>query len=159
MKRTASKRAVEWLAAAAPDPRKCKRDWEHGESGTTLLAAGRLWDVLIVPEDLGLFTLDVLLRLPLFDPGPVLADFDSHRIGFFLPPDTSSLWTGAGVRYARKGTWIVAPAPMRTTGAIRWLEPPDGSGLLNSPDILELALRRAAVQLATTLEGSGTGAH
>jgi hypothetical protein len=38
-------RGVEWLAAAAADPRSCKWEWDHGE-GVALLEVGRFWDVL-----------------------------------------------------------------------------------------------------------------
>ncbi len=58
------KQAVEWLAAAALDPQECKRQWDHGE-GTALLAAGRYWDVLSVPDRLGLLALDLLWSDPL----------------------------------------------------------------------------------------------
>ena len=60
--------AMEWLAAAAIDPRSCKRQW-YGESGIAVLACGRFWDVLSVPEDIGVLALDSLLRMPQV-PGP-----------------------------------------------------------------------------------------
>lgn len=46
--------AVEWLAAAAPEPESCRWEWERSPLGVTLLPAGRLWDVLICPGGLGL---------------------------------------------------------------------------------------------------------
>lgn len=58
-----------WLAAAAADPRACKWEWDHGE-GIALLEAGRFWDLLSVPERLGLLTLDLLWRPALPVPGP-----------------------------------------------------------------------------------------
>src|SRR5690606_39547788 len=77
------KQAVEWLAAAATDPQACKRAWDHG-NGTALLAAGRYWDVLSVPDRLGLLALDVLWHDPLKTPGPTLVDVTARRVGFFL---------------------------------------------------------------------------
>ncbi|MDX2851667.1 hypothetical protein [Actinacidiphila glaucinigra] len=145
MRNAAPKQAMEWLAAAAADPRACKREWEHGESGTVLLPAGRFWDVLVVPEDLGLLALDALLRLPRTEPGPTLADTASHRVGFFLPPDPVSRWVGTGIRYAGRGAWIAVPPPNRAAGALRWLVPPDGTGTLHTPTSVELALFQAAV--------------
>ncbi|MDX3071300.1 hypothetical protein ACIP98_08150 [Streptomyces sp. NPDC088354] len=147
MRNTAPKQATEWLAAAAADPRACKREWEHGESGTALLPAGRFWDVLSVPEDLGLLALDALLRMPGAEPGPTLADAASHRVGFFLPPDPASRWVGSGIRYAGAGAWIAVPPPYRAAGggALRWLVPPDGNGTLYTPTVVELALFQAAV--------------
>ncbi|MGV9457240.1 hypothetical protein [Streptomyces sp. NPDC003635] len=154
--------AVEWLAAAAIDPRACKRDWQT-DRGTAVLGAGRFWDVLSVPEELGLFALDVLLRSehpgPAAAPGvgPVLADFAAHRVGFFLPPDPRSRWVGDGIRYAGKGTWIAVPAPQRSSGPLRWLVPPDGSGTLCSPDAVEVAFQQAAAILAALLDPSRPG--
>lgn len=66
-------KAMKWLAAAADDPQAYERDCRR--SGTIhLLAAGRLWDVLIVPACLGLRAADMLDDLPRVGPGPVLLD-------------------------------------------------------------------------------------
>ena len=54
--------AAEWLAAAAQDPQTCKNDWRHGSTSVHLLAAGRFWDVLIIPTCLGLRAADILNR-------------------------------------------------------------------------------------------------
>ncbi|MEV0910013.1 hypothetical protein [Streptomyces hokutonensis] len=151
--KTDARQAVEWLAAAATDPRVCKRQW-HGEEGTAVLACGRFWDVLSVPEELGLLALDVLLRTPQQEPGPTLADFAAHRVGFFLPPDPDSRWVGSGIRYAGQGSWIAAPSPQRATGSLRWLVPPAGSGILYAPAAVELALLQAAGTLATLVNSA-----
>jgi hypothetical protein len=139
--------AVEWLVSAAPDPAGCRWAWERDPLGVTLLPAGRLWDVLVVTGDLGYPALDVLTRCR-SAPGPVLADFGDARVGFFVPPGTAARWLGTGVRGAGRGTWIVVPYPGRTSGGVRWLVPPDGSGTLNDPAVLELALHEAAAPLA-----------
>lgn len=135
--------AVEWLAAAAPEPESCRWEWERSPLGVTLLPAGRLWDVLICPGGLGLAALEVLYRLT-DRPGPVLADREDTRIGFFVPPGTTGHWLGTGVRGAGLGSWIVVPHPARTVGGVRWLVPPDGSGVLTGPGLLETALHAAA---------------
>ncbi|MEU7057946.1 hypothetical protein [Streptomyces sp. NPDC046197] len=133
---------VEWLAAAAPNPRACKRAWDQG-SGIALLEAGRYWDVLSVPDQLGLLTLDVLWRCDLRTPGPTLVDTAAHRVGFLLPPDPGGQWVGSGVRHASKGSWVAVPPPYRPARFLEWLIPPDGSGALHQPPALETALRRA----------------
>ncbi|WP_370084112.1 hypothetical protein [Streptacidiphilus sp. MAP12-16] len=138
--------AVEWLSAAAPDPEACRWEWERSALGITLLPAGRVWDVLIVPGDLGRLTADVLLRLD-SDPGPVLADFADFRVGFFVPPGTAARWVGTGVRTAGRGTWLAIPYPGRAGRGLRWLVPPDGSGTLVDPVMLELAMHEAAAVL------------
>ncbi|MEU3840570.1 hypothetical protein AB0E88_11110 [Streptomyces sp. NPDC028635] len=142
-----AKTAVEWLASVAPDPEACRWEWERSPLGVALLPAGRAWDVLILPGDLGYPTLDVLTRI-LDRPGPVLVDFGDHRMGFFVPPGTAGRWVGTGVRSAGAGTWIVVPRPGRSAGAVRWLVQPDGSGTLTDPALLELAMHEAAAALA-----------
>ncbi|MDX2592589.1 MULTISPECIES: hypothetical protein [Streptomyces] len=140
-------RGVEWLAAAAADPRACKWEWDHGE-GIALLEAGRFWDVLSVPERLGLLTLDLLWRPGLPVPGPTLVDTKAGRVGFLLPPDPSAAWVGAGLRYATKGSWVSVPPPYRPARSLEWLIPPDGTGALHAPGTLEEALREANGTLA-----------
>ncbi|WP_320773222.1 hypothetical protein [Streptomyces sp. CRN 30] len=143
-----AKTAVEWLASVAPDPEVCRREWERNPLGIALLPAGRAWDVLILPSRLGYPTLDVLTRV-LDQPGPVLADFGDARAGFFVEPGTAARWLGTGVRTAGDGTWIVVPHPGRpAVSGIRWLVPPDGSGTLIDPALLELAMHEAAAGLA-----------
>ncbi|MBQ0853087.1 hypothetical protein ACFU96_38425 [Streptomyces sp. NPDC057620] len=149
---TGAKTAVEWLASVAPDPEACRFEWERNPMGVALLPAGKVWDVLILPGQLGYPTLDVLSRV-LDQPGPVLVDFGDARMGFFVPPGTAARWLGTGVRTAGRGTWIVVPYPGRSTGGVRWLIPPDGSGTLTDPALLELAMHEAAAGLATEERG------
>ncbi|MFF4541295.1 hypothetical protein [Streptomyces aureus] len=144
---TGPKAAVEWLASVAPDPEACRWEWERSPRGVALLPAGRAWDVLILPAELGYPTLDVLTRV-LDRPGPVLVDFGDARMGFFVPAGTAARWLGTGVRTAGHGTWIVVPYPGRATGGVRWLVQPDGSGTLTDPALLELAMHEAAAGLA-----------
>ncbi|MET8452485.1 bifunctional DNA primase/polymerase [Streptomyces sp. NPDC005209] len=144
---TGARAAVEWLVSVAPDPEACRWEWERNPRGVALLPAGRAWDVLILPSELGYPTLDVLTRI-LDQPGPVLVDFGDSRMGFFVPSGTAARWLGTGIRTAGAGTWIVVPYPGRTAGAVRWLVPPDGSGTLTDPALLELAMHEAAASLA-----------
>ncbi|MET8510426.1 hypothetical protein [Streptomyces sp. NPDC005077] len=145
--------AVEWLASVAPDPAACRREWERNPQGIALLPAGRRWDVLILPRELGYPTFDVLTR-PIDRPGPVLCDFGVGRMGFFVPPGTVARWIGTGVRGVGLGTWILVPYPGRASGGVRWLIPPDGSGTLTDATLLELAMHEAA---AATARGGGRG--
>ncbi|MBY8879492.1 bifunctional DNA primase/polymerase [Actinacidiphila acidipaludis] len=139
--------AVDWLVSVAPDPEECRWEWERNPLGVALLPAGRLWDVLIIGARLGYTTLDVLDRM-IDRPGPVLADFTDARTGFLVPPGTSTRWLGTGVRAAGSGTWIVVPYPGRPTGGVRWLVPPDGTGHLTDPVVLETAMHEAAARIA-----------
>lgn len=137
------KQAVEWLAAAAADPLSCKRQWDRG-ADAVLLEAGRLWDVLTVPEHLGLSVLELLRRTRLRASGPVLVNCGARRVGFFLAPGPATDWTGPGVRHVGRGSWVAVPPPDRSAGwRLEWLLPPDGTGALYDPDVMELALREA----------------
>ncbi|MFH9469503.1 hypothetical protein ACH4LT_19830 [Streptomyces clavifer] len=154
MAATEAKAAVEWLVSVAPDPDACRREWERDPRGIALLPAGKRWDVLILPGELGRPTLDVLTRL-IDRPGPVLADSGDARMGFLVPPGTAACWLGTGVRGAGPGTWIVVPYPGRTVGRVRWLIRPDGSGTLTDPALLELAMHEAAAVRGA--RGAGRG--
>ncbi|MFD9504583.1 hypothetical protein [Streptomyces sp. NPDC060035] len=149
---TGAHAAVEWLASAAPDPDACRWEWERNPQGIALLPAGKRWDVLILPGELGYPTLDVLTRL-IDRPGPVLAGFGDSRMGFFVPPGTVARWLGTGVRGVGQGAWIVIPYPGRTVGGVRWLIQPDGSGTLTDATVLELAMHEAAA--ARSAHGGG----
>lgn len=146
--------ALAWLASVSPDPDACRWEWERNPHGIALLPAGKRWDVLILPGELGYPTLDVMTRL-VDRQGPVLADFGDARLGFFVPPGTVARWIGTGVRGAGAGTWIVVPFPGRTGGGVRWLVPPDGSGTLTDPLLLELAMHEAAAGIAGIAGGVG----
>ncbi|MFJ9825345.1 hypothetical protein ACIRSU_13380 [Streptomyces sp. NPDC101160] len=150
-----AKAAMEWLASAAPDPGACRFEWERNPHGVALLPAGRRWDVLILPAELGYPTLDVLTRL-VDRPGPVLADPGDARTGFFVPPGTAARWLGTGVRGAGRGTWIAVPHPGRATGGVRWLVAPDAAGTLTDAALLELAMHEAAGRLARGGGGAGS---
>ncbi|GAA0428524.1 bifunctional DNA primase/polymerase [Streptomyces luteireticuli] len=133
--------AVEWLASAAPDPRACRRQWQRDPFGVVLLPAGRLWDVLVVPAALGRPAAELLSRRTR-RPGPVLCDERAGRVGFLVPPGTAGRWVGTGVRGVGAGGWVVVPHPLRGRSPVRWLVPPDGSGVLTDPVGLEGALHR-----------------
>lgn len=149
--------ALDWLASVAPDPDACRWEWERNPHGVALLPAGKRWDVLILPGELGYPTLEVLNRR-IDRPGPVLADFGDARLGFFVPPGTVARWIGTGVRGAGSGTWIVVPYPGRTGGGVRWLVQPDGSGTLTDPPLLELAMHEAVAGIAGSAGGVSGGA-
>ncbi|WP_077798857.1 hypothetical protein [Streptomyces sp. JHA26] len=143
-----AKTAVAWLVSVAPDPGSCRREWERNPRGVVLLPAGKAWDVLFLPRRLGCPTLDVLSRV-LDRPGPVLAGSGDARTGFLVPPGTAARWLGTGIRTAGSGTWIVVPHPGRPSACgVHWLIPPDGSGTLTDPALLELAMHEAAAGLA-----------
>ncbi|MFJ2581672.1 bifunctional DNA primase/polymerase [Kitasatospora aureofaciens] len=136
---------LHWLAQAAPDPEAFREQWERTGLGLMLLPAGRRWDVLSVPGRLGRPALEVLAAGL---SGPVLTDFGDEHVSFLVPVGTAARWVGTGVRCMGEGTWIVLPHPERSSRGVRWLVPPDGSGRLSDPALLELALHEAAAGLS-----------
>ncbi|RLU96623.1 hypothetical protein CTZ27_16505 [Streptomyces griseocarneus] len=142
-----TRRAVEWLVSAAPDPGTCRREWERNPLGIALLPAGRIWDVLVLPSALGHPALDVLTCCT-DEVGPVLADFGDSRLGFFVPPGTAARWVATAVRTVGTGCWVVVPYPGRVSSGVRWIVPPDGTGTLTDPAVLELSMHEAAASLA-----------
>lgn len=159
MQRTMGKQAVEWLAAAATDPRSCKQQWDQG-ADAVLLEAGRIWDVLSVPEHLGLRALDLLSQARPRASGPVLVNSGARRVGFFLPPDPDIEWGGPGVRRAGRGSWVAVPPPYQSAGwRLEWLLPPDGTGTLYDPAVVEGALREAGGVRAAQTRVSRSGAE
>jgi hypothetical protein len=140
-------RSIEWLAAASDNPQACKAEWRR-HTGIALLAAGRMWDVLIAPQALGLRASSLLDELAWLAPGPSLLDNRRHEVGFLLPPHPDTLWVGTGMRYLTTGTWVAVPAPHCRWGFLHWLSPPHGTGTLNMPDVMEEVLQRAMSELA-----------
>ncbi|MBO1414097.1 hypothetical protein [Streptomyces sp. FH025] len=136
---------LHWLTQVAPDPEDFRKHWERTGLGLMPLPAGRRWDVLSVPGRLGRPALDILDTR---HRGPVLADFEGEQVSFLVPVGTAARWVGTGVRGAGEGSWIVVPHPERSSRGVRWLVPPDGSGRLNDPVLLELALHEAAARLS-----------
>ncbi|WP_437075447.1 hypothetical protein [Streptomyces sp. enrichment culture] len=137
---------MEWLASVAPDPRACREQWEDNPFAAVLLPAGLRWDVLLVPGRLGYSAFDLLSRR-VRTPGPVLADLGGTRTGFFVPPGSTHHRSHDAGRVAGFGTWICLPCPGHAARGTRWLVPPDGTGSLNEPAVVEAVLDAAAALL------------
>jgi len=113
--------------------------------------AGPLFDVVSVGMDVGLETLDLMLRsgVPL---GPVAADGRAQvrRVGFLLPPGTLAQLAGFawwchshGMRTATHGDVVALPPLIGDAQArLQWLVPPD-SVPGTDPALLLNCLRRA----------------
>lgn len=113
--------------------------------------AGPLFDVVSVEMDVGLATLDLMLRagVPL---GPVAADARAQvrRVGFLLPPGTLARLAGFawwchshGLRTASHGDVVALPPLIGDAQArLQWLVPPD-SAAGTDPALLLGCLRRA----------------
>ncbi|WP_344631536.1 bifunctional DNA primase/polymerase [Streptomyces glaucosporus] len=128
-----TRRGVQWLSAAADDPGACRAVWADDPRRPCLLSAGRLFDVVVLGQRIGLETFDQLDRrgMPL---GPVAVDWRARQVGFFVPPNSRSSFTrmlegespsAPEYRYLDDGSAIVVPGPMPLTGdRYTWLRAP-----------------------------------
>jgi hypothetical protein len=126
-------RGVEWLSAAADDPEQCRAVWRDDPRRPCMLPTGRLFDVVVVNERLGLETFDQLLRrgAPF---GPALVDHKARCVGFFLSSDSQESFTHylgretqtpPFYRYLNAKSVVVVPGPMPMAGdRYQWLRAP-----------------------------------
>jgi hypothetical protein len=139
-------------AAAEPRPvRAALRASYADPARVQAVPAGPLFDVVSVGMDVGLETLDLLLRsgAPL---GPVAADGRSQvrRVGFLLPPGSLARLAGFawwcrshGMRTASHGDVVALPPLIADAQArLQWLVPPD-TVTGTDPALLLSCLRRA----------------
>ncbi|WP_206320146.1 bifunctional DNA primase/polymerase [Streptomyces zingiberis] len=128
---------VQWLAVAADDGIACQATWADNPREPYLLAVGRIFEVVVIDERAGLETFDQLRRtnLPV---GPVMADWASHQVGFFLPPRSEKQFANLvhcesarhncpppAYKYLAYGSHIVVPGPMMLSGdRFQWLRAP-----------------------------------
>lgn len=130
-------RAVDWLAAAHPDPSSVRRLWL--EDARAMLPVGVRWDAIKVPAS-------ILRQLAGDDPGQVRSLLtetgaagptvvDPGRSYYLLVPrGTAAAWRVHGTECLGVACYLSTPAPSCTTppGA-HWLTPPDGTGVLCDP--------------------------
>jgi hypothetical protein len=128
-----TRRGVQWLSEAAEDPETCRKEWASDPRLPYALPAGRLFDVVVVPQRLGMEIFDQLVRraMPF---GPVMIDHGSRQMGFFL----NSHWcerfarfvgretdTPPSYRYLSEGSFVVVPGPMPLSrDRYQWLNAP-----------------------------------
>lgn len=129
--------AVEWLAAADPDPDHAERWW--AAQGVALLPLGTNWEVVrVISRDSR--TLAECANVE----GPVIHDPRGHAVYFLVPLGTARTWRMPGTECLSTACYLAVPALSRVTGARGpyWLQPPDGSGRLVDPETLASALTR-----------------
>ena len=139
-----------------PTPAGGGGEWERNPHGVALLPAGRRWDVLILPGELGHPTLDVLTRSWT---GPARCSPISATPGWAssCPPGTGDPL--ARHRRTRRGRRDLdrrpVPGPGRPAGCAGWCAP-DGQGTLTDPSLLELAMHEAAARDVAARRGART---
>ncbi|WP_338423579.1 bifunctional DNA primase/polymerase [Streptomyces gobiensis] len=119
-----TRRGMQWLSAAADDPADCRAQWAEDPRRPYALPTGRLFDLVVLEQRIGLETFDQIDRrcMPL---GPVSVDWGSRRVGFFLPSNSLGRFRGMvkcetqeppQYRYLSTGSVVVVPGPMPLSG-------------------------------------------
>jgi hypothetical protein len=142
-----------WQNLASADPVEVARWWLSEPAANVILATGRTFDVLDVPEQVGLVALARMERAGL-RLGPV-AISTGNRAHFFVrtrgvPADENEWWTChldcepedvadvAGLRWHCRDSYVMAP-PSRAGGTTaRWLREPVGGELPDGLLLLEM---------------------
>jgi hypothetical protein len=143
-----------WQNLASTDPLQIARWWLATPAANVILATGRVFDVLDVPQRAGLAALARMERSGL-RPGPV-AISPGNRAHFYVrtrgaPADESEWWSChldcepedvadiVGLRWHCRDSYVIAP-PSRVGGtAARWLrEPANGHQLQDGLLLLEI---------------------
>lgn len=128
-----TRRGMQWLSAAAEDPEMCRARWADDPRRPYTLPTGRLFDVVVIRQQLGMETFDQLERraMPI---GPVMVDWSSQQMGFFLPTRSRERFARAleretdeapEYRYLAEESFVVVPGPMPLSGdRYQWLRAP-----------------------------------
>jgi hypothetical protein len=152
--------AVEDWESVATSSTASIAQWWRDLPYTVLLATGRSFDVIDVPESLGRLAMhgrpEVELR------GPLAVGTDRRwmflvRPGHGLRPE---LLGRTGIVLHGYGSWVPAPPSPQGGGRVAWKIPPgDPSYRLGDPYVVQLMLARALRSTLGQERGNGRGAH
>ncbi|MFF3819420.1 bifunctional DNA primase/polymerase [Streptomyces bluensis] len=146
-----TRRGIQWLSAVAEDPELCRARWADDPRQPYTLPTGRLFDVVVTNQRIGMETFDQLERrgMPV---GPVMIDYGAKRMGFFLATRSRERFTRAlaretdappEYRYRERGSFVVVPGPIPLSGdRYQWLAAP-----LRRPEASPLRTIALAVML------------
>ncbi|WP_202918131.1 hypothetical protein [Streptomyces cavernae] len=113
-----------WMRALGPDVRA--------------LPAGRWWDAVRVPLDVGTAVLQRLGE----QSGAVIADGYGGILYWLVPPRSAGTWELPGAQILGPGCHVAVPPTHRISGpGLYWLVPPTRERNWTSPERLEAALR------------------
>ncbi|WP_078857276.1 bifunctional DNA primase/polymerase [Streptomyces sp. NBRC 109706] len=128
-----TRRGLGWLSEAADLPERCREVWADDPRRPYALPTGRLFDVVVLEQRIGVETFDQLERhqMPV---GPVMADWATRQIGFFLFPGSRAPFDRTlasesseppTYRYLGTNSLAVVPGPMPLSGdRYTWLRAP-----------------------------------
>lgn len=144
---TVSPLAAAWLVSVMGEHSyETLLEWESTPPHRAVLPCGLRWDVVRMPESLGLA---VLARLGGTDPdqvGPVLRDLPGHRMYWFIPLGHTEAWRrpGTDVHLLGRGCFLVVPHPdIQGDGSSEWEHWPARTGTLTNPGRLAATVAEA----------------
>ncbi|MGW8948838.1 hypothetical protein [Streptomyces sp. NPDC055709] len=82
------------------------------QTGSVPMAAGRTWDAVRVPRNVGLTALSILGSRS----GAVLEDPGALVLYWFIPAGAAANWAVTDTRALGAGSFVVIPPPRRTQG-------------------------------------------
>lgn len=145
--------AMKWLTRCASDTPQALALWQNEPAAPLTMPTGRYFDVVVVPERLGLEACD-LIRRHCLSLGPVMLDAHAGKIGFIAPPRGLAAFTTVnhaseillrGLHYLAEGDFVVVPGPAPLSNSrYQWLFAPTGR-----PDPSKLRTAMLAVTLCT----------
>lgn len=102
--------------------------WMPPENTISVVAAGRWWDAVVVPQQRGLDALEVIDQTTGHAPGPVVWDQNAAgpRLYFLVPLGTAESWRVEGTQALGAGCYVGLPGwtTLEPPGLF-WLCPPD----------------------------------
>lgn len=139
--------APRWLAKAADEPHEYRAHWLVDPAAPQLLATGKTFDAIVVPDELGLRTLESYCRITA-PPLPAVIDHRSRKVAFliascgadFFASTVAALHGDVSYRYLSRGDYLLVPGPLAEVGAPhQWLCPPRPAPDLSAGAVVMLA--------------------
>jgi hypothetical protein len=144
-------RIVEWLARAADDPDRARREW--ADRGVTLLRCGKTFGVVRIPAalvhaDMGAEFTSEELRFHLG--GPVIHDGPESPYWVLIFGHAGLVWDGGeDTPSLDRDTYLGVPSlGRRTPPGPHWLVPPRFDGDVCRPETVRKFIARARRKLA-----------
>jgi hypothetical protein len=141
---------ISWLASAVgADRAATERDWPRQPGGIQMLPCGVYWDVVRLPEELGLAALRTLLAADATRPavGPVMHDPHGGHVYWLVSMERHADYTWSRVapesRVRSSGDYLAAVEPEPAVpGPVRWVHWPAVTSMLTPPALLAAAVKR-----------------
>ncbi|MHB9862201.1 hypothetical protein [Streptomyces sp. YIM S03343] len=135
----------DWLLSCTVTPTDVRRAWDREDLAP--FPTGSRWRVA---EAALLRTVQVMKRIRSERLGPVLADVETERAWWLLPPGLDDELDDIRQLTVRPSGWVLkCPPVLYSAGGRMWLERPDGTGRLTDPALLGAAFGPGGIRPPT----------